>query len=547
MSPSRALTAWLFVVFAGAACSTGDLAPGDEEERLGSRAEAVTAQGDWSGYGDGQCVIGAQTFYKNRFQVALKPTGVQSGDVGSCAYLGACMYWVSSAARPDPATWDRHEWGSTMPQTYDLLIYPPTSGNPYGHVASVDHLASGDPNAYGSLWMMDSNFNGNEKKASAIHTYNLKPYGFYRLKALAKPPVPCDTKAGAFAFSCDGAEAGMSCVTVNEPSDPDSWSDNNFCSKQDLGMKWSAAGPVAGMTCTNVAEGAEPHADAWKDNFLCLPEQAPYAFSWSSAGPVAGKDCVNWSEPADQGGSWGDNYLCASAVHRFSSGGFTFSADGAAGLDGKECVSVNEPGDPDTWSDNVFCSDAPLGMKWSASGPIAGMDCANVAESADAHADAWKDDFLCTPKGAPWRFTWSSAGRLDGKTCVRWFDHAETSSTWLDNWMCAEKVDPPPAGQGGAAGAGGKPGAGGAGKAGASAGKAGASAGGAGKATAASGAGGKAGAGAAKSDERGVATVSLAGSDDTASESGCSTGGAPGAWEAGLVALGLLARRRRRG
>ncbi len=538
MSPRA--TTLLLVASAMVACSSYGVAPADDEERTGEIAQAVTAQGDWSGYGNGQCVIGAQAFYKNRFGVALKPTGVQSGNVGNCAYLGACMYWVSNAARPDPAVWDRHDWGSTKPQTYDLVIYPPSGNNPYGHVASVDHLESGDPGAYGALWIMDSNFNGNELKASAIHTYNLKPYGFYRLKSLAKPPVPCDTKAGGFAFSCDGPEGGMSCVNVNEPGDPDSWGDNNFCSKADLGMKWSAAGPIAGMDCTNVAEGAEPHAAAWKDNFLCLPDQAPFAFSWSSAGPTAGKTCVNWSEPADQGGSWSDNYLCATSVNRFSNGGFTFSADGTAGLEGKECVSVNEPNDPDTWSDNVFCSDAPLGMKWSASGPLAGMDCTNVAEGAEPLADAWKDDYLCTPKGAPWRFTWSSAGQLAGKTCVRWFDHAEASPTWLDNWMCAEKVVPP-AGNGGAGGS-----AGAAGKAGAP-GKAGASA----KAGAAGKAGGAAGAPSGSAGKAGAAApgpgyVTVGVGDDSASESGCSTGGGSGAWEAGLLALAALARRRKR-
>jgi hypothetical protein len=55
-------------------------------------------------------------------------------------------------------------------------------------------------------------------------------------------------------FSCDGEQPALHCVNVNEPDDPDSWSDNYFCSANDLGMQWSSSGPIAGMDCTNVAE-----------------------------------------------------------------------------------------------------------------------------------------------------------------------------------------------------------------------------------------------------------------------------------------------------
>ncbi|MFT3706242.1 MAG: D-alanyl-D-alanine carboxypeptidase family protein [Archangium sp.] len=247
-------------------------------------------------------------------------------------------------------------------------------------------------------------------------------------------PPPCDRSAGPFTFSCDGAQSGMACVNVNEPVDPDTWNDNFFCSERDFGMRWSYAGPIAGMDCANVAESAEFHPEAWADNFLCTPKQSPWTFSWSSAGPIPGKSCVHWNEPTDPE-SWGDNFLCVDSVLSFSNADFTFSMAGpVAGT----CVNVNEPSDPDTWADNYFCSTNDIGMKWSFAGPIDGMACANVAESAESQAAIWADNFLCVPEAAPVRFKWSSAGPIEGLDCVRWYDHAETSATWIDNWLCIE-------------------------------------------------------------------------------------------------------------
>ncbi|MDP2271417.1 MAG: M15 family metallopeptidase [Archangium sp.] len=246
----------------------------------------------------------------------------------------------------------------------------------------------------------------------------------------------CDRVSGPFAFSCDGPQANMTCVNVNEPSDPHTWTDNFFCSARDLGLRWSFNGDLPGMDCTPVTEAAELYSSAWSDNRLCVPPQSPWSFDYSSAGPIAGKSCVHWNEPGDPH-SWGDNYVCSTAVYEFSAGGFTFTQNGPR--TGKTCVNVNEPSDPDTWSDNYFCSATDLGMQWSYAGPIAGMDCTNVAESAESQAAAWADNFLCLPAGQPWRFTWSSAGPIAGKTCVRWFEHSDTSATWMDNWLCIEE------------------------------------------------------------------------------------------------------------
>lgn len=246
----------------------------------------------------------------------------------------------------------------------------------------------------------------------------------------------CDRSAGPLTFSCDGAQAGQACVNVNEPSDPSSWGDNFVCTAADWGLRWSHAGPLPGMDCVATPESSEPSPEIWADNHFCAPPQSPWRFSWSSAGPIAGRSCVQWNEPADPH-TWGDNFLCAEPVTSFSNAGFTFSM---AGSKGEHCVNVDEPSDPDTWADNYFCSPVELGLRWSYAGPIAGLQCTNVTEGAEAHAAAWADNFLCIEPTPFITLHWSPAGPIAGLPCVRWFEHSEAASnTWGDNWLCIER------------------------------------------------------------------------------------------------------------
>jgi hypothetical protein len=427
----------MWLLLGGCAVEPGaeGAAPGaGESVGVVEQAACGSATGDWSGFpqGDGtlQCVGGVRQFYANHFNAYVPPAS--GGPVGNCAKYGACDYWVDPSDRPDPANWTRYDWGSTPAQTYDMVVFPPTSGNAYGHVASVDHMEGN------TLFVMDANWSPwKGHKAACVHDVgSYKPYGFYRLKSLDQPQT-CDRSAGGFTFSCDGPQTGQTCVNVNEPQDPDSWSDNYLCSAQDLGMKWSASGPIAGMDCTGVTEAADPQSTAWSDDFLCLPPESPYIFSWSSAGPVAGQTCVQWNEPGDTH-SWGDNYLCFTARSAFTSPPFTFSGSGA--IAGQTCVSVNEPSDPDTWSDNYLCSDGDFGLKWSDNQPIAGLTCTNVLEPADPQAAAWADNYFCAPPQTPWAFSWSGAGPIAGKSCVRWYEAADLAGTWNDNWLCFDPI-----------------------------------------------------------------------------------------------------------
>jgi hypothetical protein len=234
-SPSRLLrrvsVGLLVAMFGSLACSVDDGGPfpGGDPEATDEVAQAVTTKGDWSAYGNGQCVAGAYTFYSKRYGVSLTPTGVQTSSIGACKYLGACMIWMSSKVRPASSKWNRYAWGSVMPQTYDMVIYPPTSSNGYGHVASVDHMEGGDKNAYQKLYIMDSNFISHEKKSPYIHTFNLKPYGFYRLKSLDGCKPRCDgnavvdkscksTKCSDSKAKCVSDSLGPHCVHAGCPS-----------------------------------------------------------------------------------------------------------------------------------------------------------------------------------------------------------------------------------------------------------------------------------------------------------------------------------------
>ncbi|KZN67279.1 RICIN domain-containing protein [Pseudoalteromonas luteoviolacea] len=110
----------------------------------------------------------------------------------------------------------------------------------------------------------------------------------------------------SFVFKSFGIVPGMYCVQTLEPADPHTWHDNYFCSSQDIGMKWSYAGPINGMRCTQIKESADPHT--WEDNYLCLPQDSDFLFSWNSAGKANMQKSVRWLESADPH-TWDDNYL----------------------------------------------------------------------------------------------------------------------------------------------------------------------------------------------------------------------------------------------
>lgn len=272
-------------------------------------------------------------------------------------------------------------------------------------------------------------------RASPIH-------GFARMPCTTPPTPPppppsCDHTAAGLTFSCDGVEAGQVCVSLNEPEDPDGWSDNHLCSATDIGFVFSTDGPREGMRCTNVTEPDDVHAEAWSNDYACVPESSTLDVTWSSSGVVAGWDCVRWGETSDP--MWSDDYLCVRPLRCSSAGDLTFCSDGPVA--GATCELVNEPEDPDGWDDNHFCSASPVGMVWSHDGLIDGMTCTQIDAPDDDHAAAWSDDYLCLPDDSDLAFTWSHEGPIEGEDCVRWYESAEDATRgWGDSYLCVGAV-----------------------------------------------------------------------------------------------------------
>jgi matrixin len=119
----------------------------------------------------------------------------------------------------------------------------------------------------------------------------------------------------SFSWSSGGPIPGKACTQIREPSDPDSWHDNFFCSDVPTGMAWSNGGALSAAlwNCTKIDEPSDPNT--WGDNFLCLPKFPPpppgfnAPFTWSFSGPLVGKTCVQWFEFSDAN-NWHDNFLC---------------------------------------------------------------------------------------------------------------------------------------------------------------------------------------------------------------------------------------------
>ncbi len=141
-----------------------------------SSALSAPAQLDWSLFPDHQqCLAAIQRFYPAKFGARVPVA--RDAWTGNCAPDGACHVWLDDV--PDLAVWERIPYATgRRPSAYDLVVYPPSSTNPYGHVAAVDHV-----DADGNVFVMDANFNGDERKAAWPHTVARAPYGWYHLRS----------------------------------------------------------------------------------------------------------------------------------------------------------------------------------------------------------------------------------------------------------------------------------------------------------------------------------------------------------------------------
>ncbi|WP_224366409.1 hypothetical protein [Hyalangium versicolor] len=253
-------------------------------------------------------------------------------------------------------------------------------------------------------------------------------YPYYRDGVWSDTLSPLDVQGlrraygvAPFEFRSAGSLSSSACISVDEPGDTDTWSDNYFCSAGYQGIRWSYGGPIAGQRCTQILEPSD--IVYWNDNYLCVPPTSPIEFTWSFAGPIAGQRCTPWLETSDPHG-WDDNYLCFTQRLVFSNSGK---------VAGYHCTQILEPNDPDTWNDNWLCSENDEGLRFSSAGAIPGLKCTLVNESVDTHG--WNNNYVCVPGNSSLNFQWSSAGPIPGKRCVPWMEPADPQS-WSDNYLC---------------------------------------------------------------------------------------------------------------
>lgn len=149
----------------------------DGEEQVDAEYSAFTSSsktvGDWSKLQTGyECLAALQYFYPAKFGVSLPVAG--PGWYGNCAPHGACHLWLDK--RPDSDEWERITTG--VPETYDLIVYPPIGNDIWGHIASVDHVENGQ------IFVMDDNYVAHHVKSKVPHTVGWPQYGWYHLKKL---------------------------------------------------------------------------------------------------------------------------------------------------------------------------------------------------------------------------------------------------------------------------------------------------------------------------------------------------------------------------
>ena len=135
------------------------------------------------------------------------------------------------------ASGTHHQGGDRVVMQTDgnLVMYTPTGGVPW----ATHTYSAADQGA--SLFVQDDGeFVIRRTDGQTAWRSNSKCYN-------AATTQPIIQFAGA------GPVPGLHCISINEPSDPDTWADNYLCSNE-CGISWSHAGPIGGMRCTQITE-----------------------------------------------------------------------------------------------------------------------------------------------------------------------------------------------------------------------------------------------------------------------------------------------------
>lgn len=221
---------------------------------------------DWSLLGGGQCLVAMQNFYPKKF--GARVPSARASRTGDCLGEGACHIWLDDI--PSSDAWERiPNDGSRKPAPYDLIVYPPSKSNGYGHIASVDHV--GDD---GTIWIMDSNWNLDEKKSAAPHTSgSYVAYGWYHLRSLGSGGGGGASDPGNAPEPNAQANTCGNYAKRNGFTDARcEWNGNGACggigpSTDDCAHCCDAANPSPSSTTMSCGELAR--AQKWGDGALC--------------------------------------------------------------------------------------------------------------------------------------------------------------------------------------------------------------------------------------------------------------------------------------
>ena len=84
----------------------------------------------------------------------------------------------------------------------------------------------------------------------------------------------------------------------------------------------------------------------------------------------------------------------------------------------------------------------PQDFAWSSAGALDGYTCVQITEAAEPESHTWNDNFFCSKadKLDP-GLSWSSAGSIAGQECVQ-ITETSDPDTWEDNYLCVPADSP---------------------------------------------------------------------------------------------------------
>jgi hypothetical protein len=288
-----------------------------------------------------ECVGGVIGWVANRYQGLKFANAYSLPSRDGCPYDGACMEWVANL--PDPAVWNRHDWGSVPPQAYDIVVWPAGPIGSAGHIAAIDSVRNG------VLYVMDDNWlNKGEKScvwggepSGYVHSITLTPYGFFRRKV----DEPCICKQGETQTeSCGG------CSSHTRTCEGCGWTDWSACVPADY------AASVVDLSSPQ-ALGAGSRGTIWADFRNIGARPWPKDGIWLGAlGPADGGASALFS-PEDRWPAWDVTAVLGAPVEPGDVGRFAFdvTAPATAGAVIAESFQLQVPG-----GGFITCADAEI-------------------------------------------------------------------------------------------------------------------------------------------------------------------------------------------